>query len=421
MKKSLLLFFLVNFSLFAQENFLETYHPYRNKAEMAIVEGNYAKASAAYKTAFESVKNPLAKDIFNATVCKFLQNDFEGAKLYLLKLAKKGISAERLEAKDAFGMVNVKNEWQKFKNTYNQIHDMALEKTDNSIWNEIDALVVSRDSISSKKVTFSEEGTGYVGYMGAEVDRRIFNDTLFKKSLPKYTKEEERNYNKIYYEKMVQINDTGIRLLYKILNKEGFFSEEESIGSEIDYFSRKIPQMDGMNQNYSPEDRFMSNKLLITLRKFSYGLRRDGQLVNVPADSFLVLLDFKLKQGIELGKINPEVAIGFSSYEKDYNLNYGTIFKMKIEDVTKCDKEFKNNDFVIYWKPKYMNDLQKQAFENIAKNYGLGTLEETRKKDIYGSIKNNYFIFSSKARFEESTAPNCDAANAMLLEAIKID
>ncbi len=421
MKKSLLLFFLVNFSLFAQENFLETYHPYRNKAEMAIVVGNYVEASAAYKTAFESVKNPLAKDIFNATVCKFLQNDFEGAKLYLLKLAKKGISVERLEAKDAFGMVNVKNEWQKFKNTYNQIHDMALEKTDNSIWNEIDALVVSRDSISSKKVTFSEEGTGYVGYMGAEVDRRIFNDTLFKKSLPKYTKEEERNYNKIYYEKMVQINDTGIRLLYKILNKEGFFSEEESIGSEIDYFSRKIPQMDGMNQNYSPEDRFMSNKLLITLRKFSYGLRRDGQLVNVPADSFLVLLDFKLKQGIELGKINPEVAIGFSSYEKDYNLNYGTIFKMKIEDVTKCDKEFKNNDFVIYWKPKYMNDLQKQAFENIAKNYGLGTLEETRKKDIYGSIKNNYFIFSSKARFEESTAPNCDAANAMLLEAIKID
>jgi len=77
MKKSLLLFFFVNFSLFAQENFLETYHPYRNKAEMAIVEGNYAVATAAYKTAFESVKNPLAKDIFNATVCKFLQNDFE--------------------------------------------------------------------------------------------------------------------------------------------------------------------------------------------------------------------------------------------------------------------------------------------------------------------------------------------------------
>ncbi len=396
MKKSLLLFFLVNFSLFAQENFLETYHPYRNKAEMAIVVGNYVEASAAYKTAFESVKNPLAKDIFNATVCKFLQNDFEGAKLYLLKLAKKGISVERLEAKDAFGMVNVKNEWQKFKNTYNQIHDMALEKTDNSIWNEIDALVVSRDSISSKKVTFSEEGTGYVGYMGAEVDRRIFNDTLFKKSLPKYTKEEERNYNKIYYEKMVQINDTGIRLLYKILNKEGFFSEEESIGSEIDYFSRKIPQMDGMNQNYSPEDRFMSNKLLITLRKFSYGLRRDGQLVNVPADSFLVLLDFKLKQGIELGKINPEVAIGFSSYEKDYNLNYGTIFKMKIEDVTKCDKEFKNNDFVIYWKPKYMNDLQKQAFENIAKNYGLGTLEETREKIFTVASRTTILYFRQK-------------------------
>ena len=83
MKKSLLLFFLVNFSLFAQENFLETYHPYRNKAEMAIVVGHYVEASAAYKTAFESVKNPLAKDIFNATVCKFLQNDFEGADRYI--------------------------------------------------------------------------------------------------------------------------------------------------------------------------------------------------------------------------------------------------------------------------------------------------------------------------------------------------
>lgn len=100
---------------------------------MAILVGNYQEASAEYKIVFESVNIPLAKDIFNVIVCKFLQNDFEGAKLYLLMLAKKGISIESLEKKDAFFMIHVRNEQQNFKTTYNKIKSFSFEIKDSTI------------------------------------------------------------------------------------------------------------------------------------------------------------------------------------------------------------------------------------------------------------------------------------------------
>ncbi|MCP9754835.1 hypothetical protein EGI26_06625, partial [Lacihabitans sp. CCS-44] len=83
--------FITN-QVFAQLDFRKEYYPVINRAEMAITKDDYQTAFTEYQTAFSAVKTPLARDIFNAVACKFLLNDFEGAKPLLLKLARKGIS-----------------------------------------------------------------------------------------------------------------------------------------------------------------------------------------------------------------------------------------------------------------------------------------------------------------------------------------
>ena len=76
---------------------------------MAITKDDYQAAFSEYQSAFSAVKTPLARDIFNAVAYKFLLNDFEGAKPFLLKLAKKGIKAEDLEKQEIFMFDNIKN------------------------------------------------------------------------------------------------------------------------------------------------------------------------------------------------------------------------------------------------------------------------------------------------------------------------
>lgn len=77
--------------------FSKIYYPHINRAELAITKERYTEASAAYREAFSNVKYPLAVDLYNATVCKILSDDFEGGKPFLLKLAAKGIPAEALD------------------------------------------------------------------------------------------------------------------------------------------------------------------------------------------------------------------------------------------------------------------------------------------------------------------------------------
>jgi hypothetical protein len=77
---------------------------------MSITKDDYQTSFSDYQSAFSAVKTPLARDIFNSVACKFLLNDFEGANPLLLKLAKKGISAEVLERKEVFLLDNIKSQ-----------------------------------------------------------------------------------------------------------------------------------------------------------------------------------------------------------------------------------------------------------------------------------------------------------------------
>lgn len=99
--------------------FSKIYYPHINRAELAITREQYSEASAAYREAFANVRYPLALDLYNATVCKIILRDFDGAKPFLLKLAAKGIPAETLEADDLFQKVPA--QWETFKPLYSQI------------------------------------------------------------------------------------------------------------------------------------------------------------------------------------------------------------------------------------------------------------------------------------------------------------
>lgn len=114
-----LFLFLCFISGGASAQFSKIYYPHINRAELAITREHYSEASAAYREAFANVKYPLALDLYNATVCKILLHDFEGAKPFLLKLAAKGIPAGTLEKEDVFQKVH--GQWEAFKPVYHQI------------------------------------------------------------------------------------------------------------------------------------------------------------------------------------------------------------------------------------------------------------------------------------------------------------
>lgn len=128
-KKLLLFLFLTPFRVSAQ--FSKIYYPHINKAELAITRERYFEASTAYREAFSKVKYPLALDLYNATVCRILLNDFEGSKPYLLKLAAKGIPLETLEKEDIFQKVYA--QWEAFKPIYHQIQSTFEKSVPDSV------------------------------------------------------------------------------------------------------------------------------------------------------------------------------------------------------------------------------------------------------------------------------------------------
>lgn len=139
-KKLFSLFLLLLPAGHVTAQFSKIYYPHINRAELAITRELYTEASAAYREAFSNVKYPLALDLYNATVCRILLNDFEGAKPYLLKLAAKGIPVETLEKEDVFQRVYA--QWEAFKPVYRQIQGTFERSVPDSVqtraaqWND---------------------------------------------------------------------------------------------------------------------------------------------------------------------------------------------------------------------------------------------------------------------------------------------
>jgi hypothetical protein len=119
--KHLVLLFLsfVVYQTFAQEiNYLKTYHPKINTAELLIVDGKYTDALAQYQKAFAAVPRGFMKDYFNAAVCATYLGDANNTYKYLLEVAGKGISLDFVKDETAFMGIQQDPNWRNFEKEY---------------------------------------------------------------------------------------------------------------------------------------------------------------------------------------------------------------------------------------------------------------------------------------------------------------
>jgi hypothetical protein len=104
---------------FAQEiNYLKTYHPKINTAELLVIDGKYTDALAQYQKAFAAVPRGFMKDYFNAAVCSTYLGDATNTYKYLLEVAGKGISLDFIKDETAFMGIQQDPNWRNFEKEY---------------------------------------------------------------------------------------------------------------------------------------------------------------------------------------------------------------------------------------------------------------------------------------------------------------
>lgn len=123
MRAVLFLFVFCSFPAWGQTDFYEKYYPAIDRAEQAFIRDEFTEAIRHYTEAFKAVEKPLARDIYNGVVCYYLSGNIDGAKPWLLLLARKGIDPAVLEGQEAFKASNIQAEWKTFRPVYQQIYD----------------------------------------------------------------------------------------------------------------------------------------------------------------------------------------------------------------------------------------------------------------------------------------------------------
>jgi hypothetical protein len=118
-KLKLIILSLAFFNSNAQEvNYLKTYHPIINQAEVSIMDGKYKDALTTYEKAFTAVPKAFMKDYFNAAVCATYLGDATNTYKYLLEVAGKGISLDFIKDEPAFIGIQRDPNWREFEKQY---------------------------------------------------------------------------------------------------------------------------------------------------------------------------------------------------------------------------------------------------------------------------------------------------------------
>ncbi len=369
---------------------------------MAITKDDYQTAFLEYQTAFSVVKTPLARDIFNAVACKFLLNDFEGAKPLLLKLAKKGVPKTTLEKKEVFGSLNIKDKWKSFEPIYDDVLIGVLSEELSSIGQRIKAINDSLDyylevPFNYQKVDF---GNGLQYYDFDKIDSLRFNDIDYKKALPYYSTQEVellKQSMKSQREKFYQIRK---ELLLQKLRNEGLKDEFENI---------------------HPDSKLSATKFYIALEQEDYTLLRkpsnDSFLKAIPINNLNdiekeEILKF-MKLGVIEGELNPFIAFSKFCRWKNFRTEFLEVFRIRVDDYKNCVHLEKNKGLFIF-KPKTMSDYESLQFQENYSQFGMDNLNNLKVKELYAKINNSYFLFNYSGNIEERAVPNCEVAQKML-------
>ena len=407
MKFKTLTFLLLSFTnCFSQVDFRENYYPKIYEAEQAIIKEDFKKASESYEQAFSFVKKPLAKDIFNATVCKFLINDLNGARPLLFKLAQKGVSAQKLESKEIFSKQEVKSLWERFKPIYESIQKEAESGYNLDYLSKTKAL---RDSIdlSYKKAIFSFGiGKANKAVDISKVDFSKLRDSTYINSLP--------ILDSIYVKLIENQNSSRIKEAHKIgkelvsleLGKGGFWPEEWSSFTD---------------ENFSKND-FFSDVVFFSEPRFRIINTNNNPRISLINDYNSSSEKLKVDQKVYLeaikdGNLNPMVVFKINQFGSKFMGNLVSMFAIHVEDTTGCPKKWSKYGEIKYVKRGIYSKEQLNEYEILRKEYGMDNIENLIAKEIFASTKNQYFIFLSNKSIEESTVPNCSVAEHELLGA----
>ena len=390
----ILLTILLTSPLFAQVDFRKEYYPAVNRAEMAITKDDYQTAFSEYQTAFSAIKTPLARDIFNAVACKFLLNDFDGAKPLLLKLAKKGIRAEDLEKQDVFMLDNIKAQWNTYKFLYEQIQSLQYEEVSANLIEKIKNFDITYDSLKANSLIF---------YVDENGKQRIltYKDLKSKKVENTLTQEEAniKNMNNAKVNKEL-FNKAQIAVI-DFVKENGFVSEEGMF----------VKDSDILRNDYAWS--FDKQKVQMSFR-FDGGYYVEHKPFSSISEEKKKEFDHKILESVSQGKIHRDLALKLLfGYKSDNNLLFT---KINIENIENCSLELKEKTYSLFYYIKTGKSLD-EASQRTLEELQYGDSNLIFEKAKYKILKNNYFSLSSEAQMEETTVPNCDIAKQIIEKA----
>jgi hypothetical protein len=385
--------FITN-QVFAQVDFRKEYYPAINRAEMAITKDDCQTAFTEYQTAFSAVKTPLARDIFNAVACKFLLNDFEGAKPLLLKLAKKGIKAEALEKQEVFMSDNIKSQWNTYKFLYEQIQSLQYEEVSVNILEKIKDFDITYDSLKANSLIFYVDKSG---------KHRIltYKDLKSKKVENTLTQEEAniKNMNNAKINK--ELFNKAQMAFVDFVIENGFESEESMFVNDSDL----------LRNDYAWS--FDKQKVQLNFR-FDGGYYVEHKPFTEVSDEKKKEFDYKILESISQGKLHRDLALKLLfGYKADNVLRFT---KINIENIENCSLELKEKTYSLFYYKKTgqkLDDESQRTLEEL--QYGDSNLIFEKAK--YKILKNSYFSMSSDVQMEETTVPNCDIAKQIIEKA----
>ncbi|MCP9754558.1 hypothetical protein EGI26_05190 [Lacihabitans sp. CCS-44] len=385
--------FITN-QVFAQLDFRKEYYPVINRAEMAITKDDYQTAFTEYQTAFSAVKTPLARDIFNAVACKFLVNDFEGAKPLLLKLARKGITVSSLEEKEVFMLDNIKSQWSNYKFSYEQIQSMQQEQVSAALLGKMQFFDDAYDSLKANTLAFYVDQRGKQGIL---ITRDLRNNKLENE----LTQEETTLKDTISGIVSNELFTKAQRALVDFVIENGFVSEEtmfvESSGFLRNYYARYIDKYK-FRMNF-PSDRDYFN---------------DYKPFSAISDEKKKEFDYKILESVSQGKIHRDLALKLLfGYKSDNKLLFT---KINIENIENCSLDLKEKTYSLFYYKRTGQNLDAESQRTVEElQYGDSNLIFEKAK--YKILKNSYFSMSSDAQMEETTVPSCDIAKQIIEKA----
>ena len=426
MKKTLLITILLLLHWgqegFCQGDFTRIYHPIINEAELAIVDTNYYEALDFYKEAFANVRNPFAKDYYNAAICAAMAGKLPLTLEYLEKIVEKGYPSDSLR-KDIFFhyVADTCKRWTAFEK------QMKLVKP-NINWELRDSLksyytlvtkVVHTPLTPELRAFFNENFKKRQDTLTVAGKKEVFTQVIFPDSLyyfgdlPQNLKIQQDSLKKINYAKYAVNSKIAFQKTLGLIEMNGF-PDETLIGlSGFDGRFTKVYRNALLYEQSLNVSGFDKN---LTINILSSSLSTQGQEI-LPV----------LIQAIRDGKLIPHQInrINFSKLDTntknlENELRYAIMgrvqtLQLQLETNLVC----KNSAGIAnkkFWKKEPLSNYSEAEINEKRTDIGLEKLADAYKKAFFKANPTPFIINGGSYQKELSYISSCEVLEKVLKE-----